>query len=141
MIPDGDARDEGPEVEPPASPDPGSPEQTPPATVAQNAWGRVDAAGSVFVRTDDGERQVGSWQVGEPEQALAFFGRKYDDLAVQVDLLEQRLGSGAAAPDETASGVRRLREALVEPHAVGDFSTLAQRLDTEIGRASCRERV
>lgn len=138
MIPDGDARDEGPEVEPPASPDPGSPEPTPPATVAQNAWGRVDAAGSVFVRTDDGERQVGSWQVGEPEQALAFFGRKYDDLAVQVDLLEQRLGSGAAAPDETASGVRRLREALVEPHAVGDFSTLAQRLDTVEARIAER---
>jgi hypothetical protein len=114
MIPTGDAPEEGPVVEPPASPDPGSPEPTPPVTVVQNEWGRVDAAGSVFVRTDDGEHQVGSWQVGEPEQALAFFGRKYDDLAVQVDLLEQRLGSGAAAPDETASGVRKLREALAE---------------------------
>ncbi len=106
------------------------PEPTPPPpTVAENVWGRVDAAGDVFVRTaEGGERQVGSWQVGEPDQALAFFGRKYDDLAVQVDLLEQRLGSGAAAPDETASGVRKLREALVEPHAIGDFAALSQRL-------------
>ena len=53
------------------------------------------------MRTADAERKIGSWQVGEPEEALAFFGRKYDDLAVQVDLLEQRLASGAAAPDET----------------------------------------
>jgi len=106
------------------------PEPTPrPPTVAENEWGRVDAAGDVFVRTaEGGERQVGSWQVGEPDQALAFFGRKYDDLAVQVDLLEQRLGSGAAAPDETASGVRKLREALVEPHAIGDFVALSLRL-------------
>jgi hypothetical protein len=99
-------------------------------TVAENEWGRVDEAGDVFVRTGAGERQIGSWQVGEPEQALAFFGRKYDDLVVQVDLLEQRLGSGAAAPDETQAGVRKLREALVEPHAIGDFAVLSQRLDT-----------
>jgi hypothetical protein len=98
-------------------------------TVAENEWGRVDDAGDVFVRTGAGERQIGSWQVGEPEQALAFFGRKYDDLVVQVDLLEQRLGSGAAAPDETQAGVRKLREALVEPHAIGDFAVLSQRLD------------
>ena len=103
------------------------PEQRP--TVAQNAWGRVDDRGDVFVRTGELERKIGSWQVGEPEQALAFFGRKYDDLAVQVDLLEQRLGSGAAAPEETLSGVRKMREALVEPHAIGDFVTLSQRLD------------
>ncbi|HET6729684.1 MAG TPA: DUF349 domain-containing protein [Jiangellaceae bacterium] len=98
-------------------------------TVAENEWGRVDDAGDVFVRTGAGERQIGSWQVGEPEQALAFFGRKYDDLVVQVDLLEQRLGSGAAAPDETQAGVRKLREVLVEPHAIGDFTVLSQRLD------------
>jgi hypothetical protein len=103
------------------------PEQRP--TVAQNAWGRVDDRGDVFVRTGAVERKIGSWQVGEPEQALAYFGRKYDDLAVQVDLLEQRLGSGAAAPEETQSGVRKMREALVEPHAIGDLTMLSQRLD------------
>jgi hypothetical protein len=98
-------------------------------TVAEDEWGRVDEAGDVFVRTGTGERQIGSWQVGEPEQALAFFGRKYDDLVVQVDLLEQRLNSGAAAPDETQAGVRKLREALVEPHAIGNFAALSQRLN------------
>jgi Domain of Unknown Function (DUF349) len=113
-------------------------EPEPRPTVAQNTWGRVDDHGDVFVRTSDGERKIGSWQVGEPEQALAFFGRKYDDLAVQVDLLERRLGSGAAAPEETQSGVRKLREALVEPHAIGDLAALSRRLDGIEGQVAQR---
>lgn len=113
---------------------PGSPEEpTPappsPATVAENAFGRVDANGDVFVRTANGDRHIGSWQVGEPQQALAFFGRKYDDLVVQIDLLEQRLESGAAAPEDTQAGVRKLRDALAEPHAIGDLDALTNRLD------------
>jgi hypothetical protein len=67
--------------------------------------------------------------VGQPEQALGFFARKYDDLAVQVDLLEQRLESGVAAPDETQAAVAKLRDALAEPHAVGDLDALARRLE------------
>jgi hypothetical protein len=113
-------------------------EPEPRPTVAQNTWGRVDDHGDVFVRTNDGERKIGSWQVGEPEQALAFFGRKYDDLEVQVDLLERRLGSGAAAPEETQSGVRKLREALVEPHAIGDLAALSRRLDGIEGQVAQR---
>jgi hypothetical protein len=104
-------------------------EPEPRATVAQNDWGRVDDHGDVFVRAADAERKIGSWQVGEPEQALAFYGRKYEDLAVQVALLEQRLESGAAAPDETQGGVRRLRAALDEAHAIGDLAALSQTLD------------
>jgi hypothetical protein len=105
-------------------------EPEPRPTVAENAWGRVDDRGDVFVLTGGVEHKIGSWQVGAPEEALTFFGRKYADLAVQVDLLEQRLGSGAAAPDETQSGVRKIREALVEPHAIGDLDQLSRRLDT-----------
>jgi Domain of Unknown Function (DUF349) len=112
----------------------GSPEDPTPAplspdTVAENPWGRVDANGDVFLRTANGERHIGSWQVGEPEQALAFFGRKYDDLVVQIDLLEQRLQSGAAAPEDTQAGARKLRDALAEPHAIGDIGALGKRLD------------
>ena len=35
-------------------------------------FGRVDAEGNVFVRTADGERKVGSWQAGSPDEALAW---------------------------------------------------------------------
>ncbi|MGH8829149.1 MAG: DUF349 domain-containing protein [Jiangellaceae bacterium] len=112
-------------TETPQSPEP----DDRPATVAANDWGRVDATGEVFVRTSAGERSVGSWQVGQPEEALAFFMRKFDDLAVQVDLLEQRLESGAATPDDTASGVTKLRAGLGDAHVVGDIERLASRLD------------
>ncbi|HEX6233219.1 MAG TPA: DUF349 domain-containing protein [Jiangellaceae bacterium] len=110
---------------------PEEPDKAPPspATVAENTWGRVDENGDVFVRTTAGERHIGSWQVGQPEQALAFFARKYDDLVVQVDLLEQRLESGVAAPDETQAAAAKLRDSLAEPHAVGDLDALTRRLE------------
>ena len=42
-------------------------------------WGRIDEQGTVFVRTADGEREVGSWQAGTPEEGLAHFGARYED--------------------------------------------------------------
>jgi hypothetical protein len=96
---------------------------------ASDEWGRVDVNGEVYLRTAEGERHIGSWQVGEPDKALAFYRRKFDDLVVQVDLLEQRLLSGAASPDSTDQAVVKLREALTEPHAIGDLDTLRGRLN------------
>ena len=46
-------------------------------TTAYHPWGRVDADGTVYVRTADGERVIGSWQAGSPEEALAFYQRKF----------------------------------------------------------------
>ena len=60
------------------------------------AFGRVDADGTVYVKTAAGERAVGSWQAGTPEEGLAHFARRFADLVTEVDLLEARLGSGAA---------------------------------------------
>ncbi|MEU1260325.1 DUF349 domain-containing protein, partial [Streptomyces chartreusis] len=45
--------------------------------VSSDPWGRVDETGTVYVRTADGEQVVGSWQAGTPEEALAYFERKY----------------------------------------------------------------
>ena len=56
-------------------------------------WGRVDADGTVWVRTADGERQVGSWQAGTPEEGLAHYGARFDDLATEIELLEARIQS------------------------------------------------
>ena len=60
-------------------------------TTANHPWGRVDPDGTVYVRTADGERVIGSWQAGSPEEALAFYVRKYESLDTEVSLLEQRL--------------------------------------------------
>jgi hypothetical protein len=92
-------------------------------------WGRVGEDGTVFVRTGDGERQVGQWPDGDPGEALAFFKKRYDDLAFEVELLEQRINAGALAPDEATASVKQVRAAVSEAQAVGDLAGLDARLD------------
>ncbi len=92
-------------------------------------WGRVADDGTVFVRTADGERSVGSYEAGTPEEALEFFTKRYDELEGKVHLLEQRVASGRLAPEEATSSTKALREQVVDAHAVGDLVALAARLD------------
>ena len=87
-------------------------------------FGRVDADGTVFVKTTDGERVVGSWQAGTPEEGLAHFARRFADLVTEVDLIETRLHSGAADAAHSLTSIRRLRGGLPEAHAVGDIDGL-----------------
>jgi hypothetical protein len=94
-----------------------------------STFGRVDSDGTVYVKTAAGERSVGSWQAGTPEEGLAHFVRRYVDLVVEVDLLEARLGSGAADASQTLSSIKRLRGGLDTANVVGDIDGLAARLD------------
>lgn len=98
--------------------------------MSTDPWGRVDDDGTVYVRTAEGERAVGSWQAGEPEEALAYFHRKYDELAGQVQLLEQRVRGTDLAPAQAEASIGKLREAVADAHAVGDLGALTARLDT-----------
>jgi hypothetical protein len=93
------------------------------------AFGRVDADGTVYVKTAEGERVVGSWQAGAPEEGLAHFARRFADLVIEVNLTEARLKSGAADAAHSLSTIRRLRSSLAEAHVVGDIDMLAGRLD------------
>src|SRR6185436_14425110 len=93
------------------------------------AYGRVDADGTVYVKTADGDRVVGSWQAGTPEEGLAHFARRFADIVTEVDLIETRLGSGAADAAHSVASLRRIRTSLADAHAVGDFDGLAERLD------------
>jgi hypothetical protein len=97
------------------------------------SYGRIDADGTVYVKTAEGERVVGSWQAGTPEEGLAHFARRYEDLVTEVDLIETRLATGAADPAHAASTIRRLRGSLAEAHVVGDLDGLAARLDKLAG--------
>jgi len=98
----------------------------------QQPWGRVDETGTVFVRTSDGERAVGQFPDGSAEEALAYFQRKYADLAGQVGLLEQRVRRGAPAAD-VSKAVASLRESVATANAVGDLESLARRLEALSG--------
>ncbi|MFG1710080.1 DUF349 domain-containing protein [Nonomuraea sp. M3C6] len=97
--------------------------------MSTDPWGRVDDDGTVYVRTAEGERAVGSWQAGEPEEALAYFHRKYDELAGQVALLEQRMKGTDLAPAQAEASIAKLREAVADAHAIGDLAALTARLD------------
>lgn len=99
-------------------------------------WGRVGEDGTVFVRTADGERVVGSWQAGTPEQGLAHFARRYEQLATEVTLLEQRLKAGAGDPTQVASSAERLKGAVPTAAAVGDLAALERRVDVLLERTS-----
>jgi soluble cytochrome b562 len=96
-------------------------------------WGRVSDDGTVYVRTADGERPVGQMPDASPEEALAFFTKRYDDLAFEVDLLEQRVKAGTVGPDEAAAAVKQVHATLAEAQAVGDLAGLDQRLDALSG--------
>jgi hypothetical protein len=92
-------------------------------------FGRVDADGTVYVKTAEGERVVGSWQAGPPEEGLAHFARRFADKVTEVDLVEARLNSGAADPAHSLASIRRLHTELAEAHVVGDIDGLNARLD------------
>ncbi len=95
----------------------------------QAPWGRVDETGTVFVRTADGERAVGQYPDGTPDEALSYFERKFTELAGQVTLLEQRVKRGTPAQD-VAKTVKNLRASIADANAVGDLVSLETRLTT-----------
>ena len=97
--------------------------------MVSSEWGRVAPDGTVYVRTVEGERAVGQYPEGSPDEALAFFTRRYDALAFEVQLLEQRVRGGALSPDEATESIKKVAAQLVEPNAVGDIVGLSARLD------------
>lgn len=97
--------------------------------MAEESWGRVAEDGTVFVRTKDGERAVGQWPDANPEEALAFYTRRYDALAFEVDLLEKRVQAGTVSPDDARAAVKKVSTAIDEAQAVGDLDGLRTRLE------------
>lgn len=97
--------------------------------MTNDEWGRVAEDGTVFVRTADGERSVGQYPEGTPEQAMAFYTKRYEALALEVQLLEQRINAAVLPPDEAAESIKTVRAQIVDANAVGDLASLAGRLD------------
>ena len=87
-------------------------------------WGRVDEDGIVFVRDGDGERQVGEYPDATPEEALAYYERKFTELAAQVTLLEQRVHRGAPPADVAKAVAPAVARRCEDANAVGDLEAL-----------------
>jgi hypothetical protein len=106
--------------------------------VTSDPWGRVDDEGTVYVRTADGERVVGSWQAGSPDEALAYFTRKYEGIGVEIGLLERRVRTTDLATKDAMTAIEHLQAQVAEGHAVGDLDALAKRLQALIGEVDSR---
>jgi hypothetical protein len=127
-VSEGPEQPEQPEQTASAVPEPDVPADATPAASAEGEWGRVAEDGSVYVRNGDGERLIGNWAAGTPEEGLAFYQRKYDGIKAEVELLEKRLGTTNLDAKDADAAIAKLREALVEPHAIGDLEALRAKL-------------
>jgi hypothetical protein len=106
--------------------------------VSSDPWGRVDETGTVYVRTADGEKVVGSWQAGTPEEALAYFERKYEGLVVEIGLLEKRVKTTDLSAKDATAAIDHIRHQVDEHHAVGDLDALRKRLDKLVETVEAR---
>ena len=88
-------------------------------------FGRVAEDGTVFVRTNEGEKPVGSYPGKTAEEALAYFVRKFEALASEVALTAARVTSGAMVPQDAYEAVKKLRQQVRELNGVGDLDALA----------------
>lgn len=98
-------------------------------TVTENQWGRVGEDGTVYVKTADGERAVGQWPDGDPAEAMGFFVKRYDGLALEVTLLEKRIRGGNLGPEDASAAMRKVHGLVADAQAVGDLDGLLRRVD------------
>lgn len=97
-------------------------------------FGRVDEQGTVYVTHGGTEREIGSWQAGAPEEGLAHFGQRFDDIVTEVELIENRL---RAHPEDAANlraNAQTIKDSLPTAAAIGDFAALESRLESLITR-------
>lgn len=106
--------------------------------MSSDPWGRVDETGTVYVRTADGEQVVGSWQAGSPDEALAYFERKYEGLVVEIGLLEKRVKTTDLSAKDAQAAIDHIRDQVVAHHAVGDLDALKVRLDKLVETVEAR---
>ncbi|OBA49022.1 MULTISPECIES: DUF349 domain-containing protein [Kocuria] len=93
------------------------------------AFGRADENGTVYVSVQGTEYACGQFPDATPDEALAYFARKFDDAEAQVALLEQRIAAKAPAGDMRKT-VDHVREQVDAHTMVGDLTDLSTRLDT-----------
>ena len=97
-------------------------------------WGRVDDDGTVSVREGDQWRVVGQYPDGTPEEALAYYERKFSDLASEVTLLEVRHRRGGASASDLRQAAVAVTEKVTGAAAVGDLASLQARLQALLGQ-------
>lgn len=96
-------------------------------SAVQTTFGRVDESLNVYVTDNGVERLIGSQPTMTAEQALAFYTKRFEDLAASVRLLEQRVKAKADAKSVTKSALKLVAD-LEAPGAIGDLESLRNRV-------------
>ena len=97
---------------------------------APSDFGRVDPDGTVWVKVGDDERNVGQVPDASPEEALAFYTRRFENLAAEVKLLASRIQAQSMSPQDATKAIDSLRSNVLEANAVGDLLGLVAQLDS-----------
>lgn len=108
------------------------------APIASDAseWGRVTEDGTVEVREGDAWRAVGQYPDGTPDEALAYYARKFDDFAVKFGTLETRAQSGGSSASDLTKQANRLLGEVTDAAAVGDLAGLRTRIEALVASLS-----
>lgn len=104
-------------------------------------FGRVDADNHVYLIDGGAERQIGQYPGVAPEEALAYFERKFADLEAQVRILEQRVANKVDARNLKKMATK-LAADLEAPAALGNLADLRRRvgnLDAKISALSAEK--
>ena len=116
---------------PASAPTSAAPAPAPVAASTSIRHGRVDADGTVYLITPGGEEvRVGQWAAGPPEEGLAFFARKYDDLVIELELALARLADGRMSGSQAGAVLDKVREAVEQRSFVGDIAAIQTMIDT-----------
>ena len=92
-------------------------------------FARVEEDGHVFLIVNGEEFPVGQYPDASRDEALAYFVRKYDDVASQLALLEARVQAKAPTTDMLKT-LKHLGEQVAERKMVGDVLALDARIET-----------
>lgn len=101
-----------------------------------SAFGRIDDDGTAWVHTATGERRIGEWHAGTPAEGLQHYGRRFDALQAEVQLLNSRLETHPAEAARLRRDAHELQQDLSVVAAIGDLDSLDRQLHDFIERAA-----
>ena len=89
---------------------------------------RVDENGNVYAIEPNGERLVGQYADVSPEEAIAFFTKKFNDTNASLVLIEQRVKNNTGGKDLSES-LNKIIAAVEAKAGLGNYSALSARID------------
>lgn len=90
-------------------------------------FGRSDEDGNVWVIDTEGERIVGAYPDGLPEEPFALYVRRFEELVATVNLFEARMPQLSSR--DLDGTLKSLREQVRQPSAIGDLQALRVRVE------------